>query len=101
MQIDYFKTCGVVSPKSSLTGGEISNDADYLTDLVVGADRDKRYPEYSAAYDKSSVKQEMMSIVSHYAKVWGSIERRTYHLAFCSHKLRLPGSPTREAETSK
>lgn len=59
----------MVPPKSSLTAGEIGNDADYLTDLVVGADRSKRYTEYSAAYDKSSIKKEMMGIVGRNAKV--------------------------------
>ena len=69
LQIDYFKNCGVVPPKSSLTVGGIENDADYLTDLVVGADRAKSYPEYAAAYAKSKVKQDMMAIVARNAKV--------------------------------
>ena len=69
LQIHHFKNCGVVPPKSSLTAGEIGNDADYLTDLVVGADRSKRYPEYSAAYSKSQVKQDMMTVVACNAKV--------------------------------
>ena len=69
LQIDYFKNCGVVPPKSSLTAGEIGNDADYLTDLVVGADRSKRYPEFAAAYSKSQLKQDVMAVVARNAKV--------------------------------
>lgn len=67
--INYFKNeCGVPPTQSSLSAGAINNDADYLTDLVVGADRSKRYTEYSAAYTKSPIRQEMMEIVTRYAK---------------------------------
>jgi hypothetical protein len=70
LQVNYFKhECGVVPPKSALTAGEISNDADFLTDLVVGADRTKRYSEYSDAYSKSTVRRDMMEIVARNAKV--------------------------------
>lgn len=70
MQISYFNNCGVSPPQSSLTAVDIGNAADYLTDLVVGADRTKCYPEYAAAYDRSGLKMEMDGIVSRNAKVW-------------------------------
>ena len=75
LQVDYFKSCGVAPPRSSLKTGEIGNDADYLTDLVVGADRSKRYPEYAAAYSKSQVKEDMMFIVARNAKVCNGLRR--------------------------
>jgi ATP-binding cassette, subfamily G (WHITE), member 2 len=68
--VEYFKHgCGVPPPSSALQATDISNDADFLTDLVVGADRARRSGEYAAAYAKSAVRAGMMDIVYRNAKV--------------------------------
>jgi ATP-binding cassette, subfamily G (WHITE), member 2 len=68
--VDYFKTgCGVQAPKSVLVNGQMNNDADFLTDLVVGADREGRAHEYADAYEKSAIRAEMMEICNRGAKV--------------------------------
>ena len=67
--LEYFKHTGVAPPASVLSTDNISNNADYLTDLVVGADREGRASEFAAAYDKSDLKREMDGVIARNAKV--------------------------------
>ena len=57
-------------PETALRGEEISNEADFLTDLVVGADRAGRSGEYAQAYAKSELKTRMDALADRNAKVW-------------------------------
>jgi ATP-binding cassette, subfamily G (WHITE), member 2 len=67
--LDYFKNVGVAPPKTALNDAVIGNNADYLTDLVVGADREGRAGEYADAYSKSSLREEMAGVIARCAKV--------------------------------
>lgn len=59
----------IARPTTKLWAGGIQNNADYLTDLVVGADREGRSGEYADAYESSTVKQEMMRTIDRNARV--------------------------------
>lgn len=61
--------CGIEPPHTLLDSGSIGNEADFLTDLVVGADREGRSGEYAQAYAKSDLKGRMDAIADKNAKV--------------------------------
>ena len=69
--LDYFKSIeGTVRPpQTALDNNNIGNNADYLTDLVVGADREGRAHEYADAFEQSDLKRSMDAIVHRNAKV--------------------------------
>jgi hypothetical protein len=52
-----------------LSAKGIQNNADYLTDLVVGADREGRAGEYAEAYESSTVKQQITRTIERNATV--------------------------------
>lgn len=61
--------CGIAPPHTALDSSEISNEADFLTDLVVGADREGRSGEYAQAYARSALKTRMDAVADRNAKV--------------------------------
>ena len=65
---EYFRNCGVEPPQTLLSGAQAGNDADFLTDLVVGAYREGRM-EFARAYDVSELKQQMDDIIARNATV--------------------------------
>eukprot|EP00892_Ulva_mutabilis_P005857 jgi/Ulvmu1/3643/UM017_0057.1 len=67
--VEYFKHgCGISPPHTALDNEDIRNEADFLTDLVVGADREGRSGEYAQAYAKSDLKVKMDAIADKNAK---------------------------------
>lgn len=67
--VEYFKHgCGITPPHTALDSSEISNEADFLTDLVVGADREGRSGEYAQAYARSALKTRMDAVADRNAK---------------------------------
>jgi ATP-binding cassette, subfamily G (WHITE), member 2 len=66
--LDYFKNVDVRPPETALNNDAIGNNADYLTDLVVGADREGRAGEYADAYGKSALREEMTGVIARCAK---------------------------------
>jgi ABC-type multidrug transport system ATPase subunit len=67
--LSYFRGLAVKPPSTQLMGGSALNNADYLTDLVVGADREGRAHEYAAAYAQHALSREMLSVIESNAKV--------------------------------
>ena len=67
--IAYFTSCGVEPPQSTLNAANISNNADYLTDFVVGADREGRAADFAAAYAESELRRTMDAIIACNAEV--------------------------------
>lgn len=67
--------CGVAPPESLLSrhaavgSGGNGNAAEFLTDLVVGADRENRSQEYVRAYAKSSMRARMQAITEEGSRV--------------------------------
>ena len=62
--VDYFKGgCGIMPRISELGGGALQNTAEFLTDLIVGADRRNEGHMYAEAYRKSTFNTEALQLV--------------------------------------
>jgi ATP-binding cassette, subfamily G (WHITE), member 2 len=70
--LSYFRGLSVKPPSTGLMGGSSLNNADFLTDLVVGADREGRAHEYADAYVNHPLRREMQGIIDSNAKVRSS-----------------------------
>ena len=95
--LDYFKSIeGTVRPpQTALDNNNIGNNADYLTDLVVGADREGRAHEYADAFEQSDLKRSMDAIVHRNAKVRRCrIVMPAVHMCACLGRHCSTWSPT-------